>query len=174
MKDLLAEDRFQIISDGDKAFILAFDEQIGKLGYDAGGSIGSGYCWGRYMIIYAKTGVKEKRVAARVYIRDEGIVLRLFFSKIDAHRAYIEAAPAHIRDVFTGSHGGCNHCKDMGGGTCKFRKSYTLEGRLIEKCSGVVFEFWKPDLLKLPDYIGLLSEFYPVTSLSRRPARRPR
>ena len=40
------------------------------------------------------------------------------------------------------------------------KKSYAIDGNLFEKCSGVVFEFHQPDMAKLPDYIGLLREFY--------------
>lgn len=168
VKGLMAEERFAFISDTDKAFIVAFDEEMMKLGYGFGGTIGSGYCWGRYMIIYSKAGAKNRKVIARVYIRDGGIVLRLFFSKIDAHRAYIESSPPYIKEVFAGEHGSCNHCKPA----CSFRKTYTVDDRLIEKCSGVVFEFWEPSVHKLPDYMNLLSEFYPARSRSVGAPRR--
>lgn len=162
MKKAMTEERFDFISPENKAFILAFDEEIAKLGYDFGGAIGSGFCWGRYMIIYAKTGVKNKQVAARIYLRDSSIVLRLYVNQIDRHRAFIEYAPDFIKQVFTGSHGNCNRCHNDKGGACKFRKAYTLENRLMEKCNGITFEFWEPDLEKLPAYIGLLKEFYPI------------
>ncbi len=160
MPQILTEARFAIISDADKAFITAFDAEIAQLGYDFGGGIGDGYCWGKLMIVYSKTGVKSKKVAARIFIRDSGIVLRLFFNDVQKHASYIENAPEHIKAVFVGSHGdcSCNPKKE----NCRMRKSYTIDGRLIEKCSGVVFEFHSPTLEKLPDYIGLLREFYPV------------
>ncbi len=161
MKTRLAEDRFNIMSQEDKAFIIAFDEEITKLGYDYGDNIGSGYCWGKYMVIYAKTGVKNKQVAARIYIRENSIVLRLFLNKIDHHREYIENAKAFIKEPFIGDYGKCNHCHNDKGGICKFRKSYTLDHNYIEKCNGITFEFWKPDLIKLPDYVNLLKEFFP-------------
>ena len=63
--------------------------------------------------------------------------------------------------VFTGEAAACNHDRDEGGGACRFRKSYTLDGRLIEKCSGITFEFREPNLEKLPDYINLFAEFNP-------------
>ncbi len=167
MKNIMSQSRFDFISDTDKSFIIAFDDEMKALGYDYGNNIGSGCCWGRYMIIYSKTGVKSKKVIARIYIREDGnIVLRLFFSGIDDHRGYIENAPAYIKDVFTGAHGDCSHCKNDKNGVCKFRKSYTLNDRLIEKCNGVVFEFHQPDMSKLPGYIGLLHEFYEA----KRPA----
>ena len=160
MEEILSEDRFTMISEADKAFILAFDQQMEKLGYDFGGGIGGGYCWGKYMVIYAKTGVKNKSVAARIYITENGIVLRLFLHHVDQHRAYIENAPGHIQEVFTGSHGNCscNPKKE----NCRMRKTYTINDNLMEKCSGVVFEFWKPTVEKLPDYMDLLKEFYAV------------
>lgn len=162
MKTILAEERFDIISGENKAFIIEFDNEISKLGYSFGDSIGSGYCWGKYMIIYSKVGVKSKQVAARIYIRENSIVLRLFLNKIDKHREYVENAKPFIKEVFTGEHGKCKHCHNDKGGICKFRKTYTLENNYIEKCNGVTFEFWEPDLDKLPDYISLLKEFYPT------------
>jgi hypothetical protein len=160
MEKLLHEDRFNWLSADDKSFILAFAAVMTQFGYDCGGSIGSGYCWGRYMIIYGKTGSKSRPVLARIYMRDDGIILRLYLNEIDKHRTYIEQkAPAYIRDVFTGSHGQCRHCPEKPGDSCRFRKSYTLDGRLIEKCNGITFEFPKPDLARLPDYVDLLNEF---------------
>jgi hypothetical protein len=161
MKGLLAEERFNSISTEDKAFILAFDAEISKLGYGFGGRIGSGFCWGQYMIIYSKIGVRSKQVAARIYIRERGIVLRLFLNKIDRHRGYIENAPPFIKEAFTGEYGNCRHCHNDKGGICKFRKTYTLYNHDYEKCNGITFEFWEPDLAKLQDYISLLKEFYP-------------
>lgn len=161
MKNLLEEERFNIIAASDKAFILAFDKEISKLGYSSGGSIGDGFCWGKYMIIYSKVGVKSKQVAARIYIRESSIVLRLFLNQLDKHREYIEKSKGFIKEAFTGEHGKCVHCHNDKGGICKFRKAYTLENRYIEKCNGITFEFWEPDLDKMPDYIELLKEFYP-------------
>jgi hypothetical protein len=159
---MLKEDRFNIISDEYKKFIIEFDTEISKLGYGFGGEIGSGFCWGRYMIIYSKLGVKNKQVAARIYIRESSIVLRLYLNSIDKHHQYIENSKPYIKNVFTGEHGKCNHCHNDKGGICKFRKAYTLDNRFIEKCNGITFEFWEPSLKKLPDYINLLKEFYPV------------
>ena len=105
MHDLLQEGRFDFIANHDKGFILAFNDAMTNLGYDFDGRIGSGFCWGKYMIIYTKSGVKSKKVFARIYIRDESIVLRLFFSAVDKHREYIEIAPAHIKEVVTVQHG---------------------------------------------------------------------
>ena len=54
MNELLQEERFDFISNEHKAFILAFNEELSRLGYDFGNTIGSGYCWGKYMVIYTK------------------------------------------------------------------------------------------------------------------------
>lgn len=162
MNTILKEERFHIISEENKAFILAFNDEITKLGYDFGGNIGSGFCWGPYMIIYSKSAVKNKQVAARIYIRENSIVLRLFLNKIDKHREYIENSKDFIKSAFINDYGTCNHCRNEKEVLCKFRKSYTLDNRFIEKCNGLTFEFWEPNLDKLSDYISLLKEFYPV------------
>lgn len=160
MREVINQSTFDFINEKDKQFIIAFDEAIKDIGYESGGCIGNGYCWGKYMIIYAKTGVKNKKVAARIYIRDSSIVLRLFFSNIDKHRAYIENAPEFIRTPFVSNHGDCHHCHNEKDSKCRFRKSYTIHNGLIEKCNGVVFEFDNPSTDKLPDYLALLKEFY--------------
>lgn len=165
VKTILNEDRFNFISDEDKEFIVEFDNQISKLGYGSGGEIGSGFCWGRYMIIYSKLGVKNKQVAARIYIRDNNIVLRLYLNNIDKHSKYIENSKPYIKNVFTGEYGNCKHCHNEKNGKCKFRKVYSLDNKFIEKCNGFTFEFWEPNLEKLPDYIELLKEFYPVSKI---------
>ncbi len=162
MDEILMEDRFNFVSAQDKAFILAFNDEMARLGYDFGGKIGSGFCWGKYMVIYTKAGVKSKTVYARIYIRDESIVLRLFLNQVDKHRVFIENAPAHIKKVFADDdYASCKHDRDDGDGICQFRKSYTLDGRLIEKCNGLTFEIHQPAIEKLPDYIALFSEFFP-------------
>lgn len=161
MMNILNEPRFDFISTIDKGFIAAFDDEMQKLGYGFGDTIGSGYCWGKYMLIYRKSGVKSDKVYARIYIRESTIVLRLFLNAIDKHRDYVENAPAHIKEVFVGEHGDCQHCHNEKGGTCHFRKTYTIEDRFIEKCSGITFEFHHPSLDRLPDYLTLFTEFFP-------------
>lgn len=165
MEEIMLENRFNMISDSNKKFITSFSKEIQELGYDFGGGIGDGYCWGKYMIIFAKTGVKSKNVIARIFIRENGIVLRLFLNNIEKHRAYIENAQEHIKEVFTGNHGNCscNPKKE----NCRMRKTYMIDGIHMEKCSGVVFEFANPTVEKLPDYMFLLKEFYPVKKASK-------
>jgi hypothetical protein len=161
MDDLLKEERFDFIANHDKAFILAFNNEMTRPGYDFGDRIGSGYCWGKYMLIYTKTGVKSKNVYARIYIREASIVLRLFFSNIDKHREYVENAPGHIKKVFVGEHGNCQRCHNDKDGACRFRKTYTLDDRRIEKCNGITFEFPSPRSHEIKDYMELFTEFYP-------------
>jgi hypothetical protein len=160
MLQLMNEDRFSFLSTASKEFILAFDSEITPLGYNFGGSIGGGACWGNYMIIYSKSDAKAKKVVARIYIREEGIVLRLYFSQIDKHRGFIEQAPKLIKEVFAGEQGKCGHCNNEKDGSCKFRKSYTIDQNQIDKCNGKTFEFYNPTLDKLQDYIKLFKEFY--------------
>jgi hypothetical protein len=161
METILQEARFDFLSAQNKAFILAFDNEMGRLGYTFGRKIGSGFCWGKYMVIYTRAGVKSDAVYARIYMREHEIVLRLFLNKLDKHHLFLEQAPAYIKEVFTGPHAACSHDRDDGSGNCKFRKSYTLDGRLIEKCNGITFEFHEPTLEKLCDYLALFTEFYP-------------
>jgi hypothetical protein len=88
-------------------------------------------------------------------------VLRLFLNAIDKHRAYIEKAPSHIKEAFVGEAGNCQHCHNEKAGKCRFRKTYTLDDRLIEKCNGITFEFHHPSIERIPDYIALFTEFFP-------------
>jgi hypothetical protein len=138
--NFLEEARFDFIREEDREFILAFSHELNRLGYDFGGKIGEGYCWGKYMLIYTRSGVKSKNVYARIYIREAGIVLRLYLNDLDRHRAFLENSPDHIKGVFTGPHGDCQHCHNERDGKCRFRKTYTLE---------------------LKDYLQLFREFYP-------------
>ncbi len=161
LNEMLNEERFNFISPDNKAFMLAFHDEMARLGYDFGSKIGSGYCWGQYMLIYTRSGVKSKNVYARIYVREASIVLRLFLNEIDKHREFIENAPAYIKEVFVGPHGDCVHDHDREDGGCMFRKSYTLDGRFIEKCNSFTFEFYEPNLQKLSDYVALFTEFFP-------------
>ena len=162
MKNMLKEERFNFLSRKDKTFVIAFDSEMNKLGYDFGNKIDSGFCWGKLMIIYRKSGVKSKKVYARIYLRDDDIVLRLFFYHIDAHNVYIENAHKHIKEVFTGDYGNCTHCKNEKTGICRFRKSYTIDNHLIEKCNGYTFQFFEPSFNKSDEYLNLFMEFYPI------------
>lgn len=93
MMDILKEIRFDFVSETDTGFIDEFDAGMRKLGYGFGDSIGSGYCWGVYMLIYRKSGVKSEKVFASIYIRDTGLLLRLFLNAVDKHCSYVETVP---------------------------------------------------------------------------------
>ena len=41
-----------------------------------------------------------------------------------------------------------------------YKKAYTIDGKKIEKCAGVVFEFHDPKYEYIDDYMDLLGEFY--------------
>lgn len=146
---------FDFISDSDKEFIITFTDMLEDLGYCQEG-LSDGFCWGRYMLIYRKSGAKSKNVYARIYIRDSSICLRLFFNDITKHGTFIESTPDFIKSVFIGDYGKCKHCK---GDNCKFRKDYEIGGVRYEKCNGVTFEYYEPTTEKLPEYIALFKEF---------------
>ena len=158
--ELLSEARFDMISKTDKTFITAFDKEMVKLGCDYGGSIGKGDHNGKFMIAYSLAAVARKKVMARIFVRDNEIVLKLILSDVKKHCSYIENAAAHIKEVFIGEHGdcSCNPKKE----TCRMRKTYTIDGKLSVKCSEKIFIFQQPTIEKMPDYIDILAEFYPM------------
>ncbi len=160
IEKFLPEERFDFITPENKRFICAFTNALSDLGYTFGDAIGSGFCWGRYMLIFTKANVKAKKAVARIYIRDKDLVLRLFFSGVTKHAKYISQAPDFIKEVFVGPHAACKHCK---GDRCKFQKTYDIDEIHYEKCNGRTFEFPRPDISRLDDYIRLFKEFYPVT-----------
>jgi len=132
-----------------------------QFGYSFGNTVGSGHCWGRYMLINRKSGAKSTNVYARIYIADRGLALRLFLNQIDEHREYIEKAPDFIKEVFVGKAADCQNCRRDVNGNCRFRKSYTIDGRLINKCNGLTFKFRELPLQKPDESIKLFLEFFP-------------
>ena len=97
----MKEERFACITEKDKGFIIAFTQAMEELGYTYDDTIGNGFCWGKYMLIFRKANVKSKNVVARIYIREDAIVLRMFFNNVTKHASFISAAPAYIKTVFT-------------------------------------------------------------------------
>jgi len=157
LKEILAEDRFKIISMPDMVFIIAFDKAMNEVGYDFGGTISGNK--DIMAIIYGKTDTKSRPCPARIHIENAGkIGLRLYLHKVDDHRQYIENAPAHIKDIFTNDIGKCTGC-NLKDGKCKCTKIYTIGGRLFHKC---YFNLTNISVDRIPDYIDLLSEFYPM------------
>jgi len=158
LTELLTERRFDIVSKDDKAFIIAFDKAINELGYDCENTIGSGYSWSPLMIIYGKTGTKSRPCIARIYIHNDSVSLRLFFTDINKRRAYIENAPEHIKTIFYGGH----DCPCRPDCPHKGQKVYTIDDKNYQKCCHADFRIAAPKTDKLSDYMGLLSAFYPV------------
>jgi hypothetical protein len=172
MDQLLHDDRFNLVSKENKNFISEFTKQMKLFGYDFGGQIGSGIIYGHYMINYSQSGVKTKKVFARLYIRDKdvcllqngveikfdiGIVLKLFFNNIDNHIEYVQNAPLYIKEPFVNEHGKCNHCNSKE--DCNMRKKYTIDGNYFTKCACSAFEFHNPRSENVNDYMNILEEF---------------
>jgi len=156
--ELLNDEKFKLISDDDKSFILAFDNAMNGFGYDFGGRLYGNAT--RDELAYSKTGLKSKKFIARVYVRkDNGEVsLRLYCTDINKHRAHIESAPPYIKDAFTFEWGDCQNCMP----TCKSMKNYTIDDQQYNKCCHNIAQFANPTVDRLPDYMALLSAFYPA------------
>jgi len=170
MEKLLDEERFNFVTKENKTFILEFTKQIRSLNYDFDGTIGNGFNWGNYQIIYSLNGIKNSRnIISRIFLRDnctiisgdkeinfkKSIALRLYFSNINKHTNYIMEAPIHIKERFTNNSGMCNYCAEQ----CYKRKIYTIERKEMVKCRDI-FEYDKPKIKDIKDYIGILKEFY--------------
>ena len=162
LKDLLSERRCDIISQPDKDFILAFDKSLNEIGYDCENTISSGYVWSPLMIIYGKTGTKSRPCIARIYIHDDGISLRLYFTNINKHRVYIENAPEHIKTIFYGG----QDCPCRPNCPHKGKKIYTICDKNYHKCAHADFRVATPKVGDMSDYMGLLVEFYPVKKVT--------
>ena len=170
MNDLLAHEKFSFLKEDEKQFIVSFNDKMTKIGY-ANDGIQDYVVFGKYKIEYYKAGVKTKKVAARIYIRDGdekiaarwggnglGIVLRLYFTNIGKHRAYIENAPDFIKTPFVDGHSVCHGCKDK----CNRRKIYNIDGKTHTKCTDSAFMFEEPNKKNVVEYINLLTLFYPI------------
>ncbi len=160
MNPFFDDPQLSYLSATDRRFVARFDEAMKAAGFPDGGRLGPGYCWGRHLVAYAKGRPGSERQVARVYLRDDGITLRLYLSDLDKHRAYLERASEAILAPFLAGFGDCVHCHNQRpDGTCKFRKSYTLFGYLTDKCNGLTFEYRTPAEADIPSYLALLAEF---------------
>ena len=116
------------------------------------------------MIIYGKTGTKSRPCIARIYIHNNYISLRLYFSNISKHRVYIENTPEHIKTIFYGG----QDCPCRSNCPHKGQKIYTIDGKNYQKCCHADFRVTTPKIELLSDYLDLLAEFYP-TKATKRP-----
>lgn len=161
---LIEDKKYEFVGKEGKDFIADFDSEMIRLGYTSNSNIGNGFCWGKYMIIYTKSGLKSQKSYARIYIKENGSTcLRMYFSDVDKHKEALEAAPEFIQKAFTGEFGACNHCHNQkDNGICMHRKSYTIANVAYEKCDGFTFYFANPDTTQIPEYLKLFTVFYPA------------
>lgn len=141
----------------DIEFVIAVTQGLEELGYSHKG-LEKGYMWGKYMIIFRKADIKSPKVYARIYIRENHIVLRMYFNNVTKHANYILACSDFIQHPFTSEDGNCTHCS---GEECKHRKKYEIDGVKYEKCDGYTFEFHDTTTDKVSDYLALFCEFFP-------------
>jgi hypothetical protein len=163
VNELLTDDIYNFISQKDKDFIIAFNECMIKAGYENNG-IQPYVVFGKYKIEYYKPGSKTKKYIARIYIRDNETVLRLYFSNIDKRRACIEKSPDFIKKPFVDDSHLCKpNCKGMiTNGKCRYQKTYTLDGVPFVKCAEQSFMYYSMDANNASKYVELLAAFYPV------------
>jgi hypothetical protein len=163
IQDFMKHEKYGFIKKTSKDFINNFDNIMSELGYTSNGNIGNGFCWGKYMIIYTKSGVKSQKSYARIYIQENGsLCLRIYLSNVDKHKEAIESTPEFIQKTFTNGFGACKHCHNQKEDeTCSHRKSYTIADTTYEKCDGFTFYFTNPDTSGIPEYLKLITTFYP-------------
>ena len=157
MEKVLSERKIDITAQSEKAFLLAFDKAINDLGYDFGCVIGSGSIHFPLMINYVKNGTHNSP-AARVYISEGRVAVKLLLKKITPHFGYIKSASDSIKGVFTSHHGDCAACLNK----CRTQSKYTIDGHFIQKCN--LSRKLDPSLNKLPDYMDLFMEFFSETA----------
>lgn len=164
---LMQDEKYSFINNTGKVFIADFDNEMNKIGYTSNSNICNGFCWGKYMIIYTKAGVKSQKSYARIYIQENGSVyLRMYFSNVDKHKETIEKSPDFIQNAFTSGFGACKHCHNQKeDGICSHRKTYTLNSVKYEICDGYAFYFKNPDSARIRDYVRLFKTFYPEKKL---------
>ena len=168
MKNLLSNEIYNFISLKEKDFIIAFDNAMTTNGY-ANNAIQPYVVFGKYKIEYYNPAVKTKKYIARIYLRDEGAVLRLYFSSIDKHRDYIESAADFIKKPFVDDSHKCNspNCKGMiTNGKCRYMKRYMLFDTHYLKCAEQSFMFYEMEAKNASSYVELLTAFYPIKKCS--------
>ena len=165
MKKPLSAEKYAFVSQKDKNFIIAFNDSMVKAGYENNG-IQPYVVFGKYKIEYCKPGNKIKKYIARIYFRDDEIVLRLYFSNIDKRRDYIEKSPCFIQRPFIDDSHRCKkpNCKGMGKGKCRYQKTYTIDGIPYVKCAEQSFCYYHMDAENASEYVALLTAFYPPSA----------
>ena len=144
-------------------FIAAFDEAMNAAGYARLEKPHDNAYWNSF-IAYVKPGAKTPKIIARIYLRDDGIVLRVYASNIDKRRAYLEGAPAFIQQPFVNDDNNCKPgCKGMrmANGKCRYQKTYTLNGAAHVKCGDACFCYSNLDAKDAQEYVNLVAAFYP-------------
>lgn len=161
----LARERLSFLSADSKAFIVAFNEKMNEIGYDYGDNnwwVPANDTQGINVIIYSKTGIKSKNPFARIHLYEDKVDLRMYFQNINDHSSYIENAPQFIKDAFVFEGGDCKKTSpDICVKGCKSMKAYTIGGQDYVKCCHYPGHFHEPTIERLPEYIALLTEFYP-------------
>ena len=162
MDVLLNKPEYQYIGELNRDVIIRFNNEMEKLGYTCNNTIVPGFCWGNHMIIYTKANVKSKKSYARIYLKDNELIVRMYFSDVNSKKEVIEESPEYIKDAFTGEYGYCKFCHNMkDDGSCSHRKSYQIDNKDYHFCDGYAFWFFNPTIDKIPEYIKLFMTFYP-------------
>jgi len=154
INETLSKRGIESIADPDKAFLLAFDVSMGELGYDFTTVIGKGTSSEPVIINYSKCGTHNSS-AARIFISEGKVILKLLPKKLTPHFNYIASAPAHIKSIYTTHHDNCLSCPAQ----CRTYKKYSVDGKFIQKCHP--HKDLEPSMKYLPDYINLFLEFFP-------------
>jgi hypothetical protein len=160
---LLLDEKYAFVSQKDRDFIMAFNDCMMNVGYKNNG-IQPYVVFGKHKIEYFKPGNKTNKYIARIYLRDDKIVLRLYFSSIDKHSAYIEKAPDYIQKPFVDESHKCKrpNCKGIGNDKCRYQKTYVIDGITYIKCAEQSFMYHNVDAENAPGYVDLLATFYPI------------
>lgn len=159
---LLSDETYEFAVQNDKDFIVAFITLMMAAGYENNG-IQPYVVFGKCKIEYFRPGNKTNKYVARIYLRDDEIVLRLYFSNIDRHSAYIAQVPDFIRKPFVDGVHKCKkpNCKGIGNGKCRYQKIYTIDGVRYMTCAEQSFCYYGMEAGNASQYVDLLSIFYP-------------
>lgn len=165
MKTLLADANHSYVSAQERTWLLEFYNQMEQLGFEKI-LIGDFDRWGNDTVAFIKPNVKAKTYVVKIAFDGNSVCFRLYCRNVQKHQLFIESAPKHIVEIFTGDIGNCGHCPVGGSvkpdGSCSHRKTYTIHGNQYAKCDGKVF--YVPDFSRYPmeDMVALIREIYPM------------